>query len=201
MLLSLAGLQLLDVGGGDREGEFNARARVAGAAAGVDRWSVGRAGDRERAGGGLRDGVEALVAAPGAGEAEALESGIDDRGIDLLHHLVGEVEPLHHSGAVVLDEDVVVRQHLEQQLAPARLAQVEGDAAFVAVPVDEVGRIEAVGAGASAGVANAGLLNLDHVGAEPGERLGAGGARLVLGHVEHAHSVQSWHRKPPSAWL
>ena len=45
----------------------------------------------------------------------------------------------------------------------------------------------------AAGIARAGTLDLHHVGAEPGERLRAGGAGLVLRQIEDAHSVERGH--------
>src|SRR5262249_32906867 len=39
-------------------------------------------------------------------------------------------------------------------------------------------------------VADAGALDLDHVGAQPGEQLGAGRARLYVGEIENAHAVE-----------
>ena len=43
----------------------------------------------------------------------------------------------------------------------------------------------------AAGIAVLRVLDLDDVGAEPGERLGAGGAGLELGEVENAHAGQA----------
>ena len=116
-------------------------------------------------------------------------------GMDFLERFVGQAQLLHNTGAVVLDEDVVVGQHLEEQRLATLVAQVDRDRSLVGVPVDEVVRVD-LGAAAdpSARVADAGLLNLDHIGAVPGQRLGAGSSRLVLGHVEDSESVESWHR-------
>ena len=47
-------------------------------------------------------------------------------------------------------------------------------------------------AGAASGVADAGLLDFDDVGAEPREHLGAGGAGFELGEVYDADVVQGF---------
>ena len=89
-------------------------------------------------------------------------------------------------------------QHLEQQVAALGFAQVDGDAALVAVPHHEVlGIFRGFSPDAAAGVAGAWRLDLHHVGAQPGERLGAGSARLVLGHVQNSQTVQSRHGLSP----
>src|SRR4051812_10009763 len=49
----------------------------------------------------------------------------------------------------------------------------------------------------AAGVAHTDLLDLHDVGAEEGEKLGAGGAGLPLGEVEYSQSVQCAHRARP----
>ena len=114
--------------------------------------------------------------------------------MDCLERLVAEAQPFHHAGAVVLDEDVVAGEHLEEQFAAPLGAQIDGDGALVGIPVDEVVRVElAVVVDAAAGVADAGLLDLDHVGSVPGEGLSAGCACLVLSHVEDSESVECWH--------
>ena len=197
--LALAGALLLRPGGGDGEGGLHAGAGVAHGGAGTHGRTVGVAGDGEGAGRGLRHHVHALVVRVGAAGAKALDAQIDDLRVALAHHVVADVELLDDTGAVVLDEDIVLRRHRQQQLPALGRAEVERDAALVRVPDDEVLPVDVVAGGAAPPwVADAGLLHLHHVGAEPGEALRAGCARLVLRHVENPHSVKRRHRSPPS---
>src|SRR5207253_9566710 len=42
----------------------------------------------------------------------------------------------------------------------------------------------------AAGIAAPRVLDLDHLGAEPGQHLGRGRARLELGEIDHLHTLQ-----------
>src|SRR6185436_14641755 len=66
------------------------------------------------------------------------------------------------------------------------------DAALVEIVINEVVRIGVgtIGHPPSSGLALIGLLDLDDVGAEPGQHLGTGRARLKLGEVEHLDSLE-----------
>jgi hypothetical protein len=68
------------------------------------------------------------------------------------------------------------------------------DAAFVGVQQDEIKRIDAraVARCDAALVAGRGLFDLDDVGTQPGQGLGARCAGLELGQVDHAHARERW---------
>ena len=105
------------------------------------------------------------------------------------YHVLEKVERLDNAGTVVLDEGVVVRGEVEQQLATLGLLEVDDDAALVCVVVHEVLGVVQVATHAAPRVAPR-RLHLHHVRAEPGEPLRAGRPRLVLRHVEDAHSLE-----------
>ena len=123
---------------------------------------------------------------------EALDLGEDQARIDGAQPRIVEAQSREGARRHVLDEHVrLLDQPREQRLALLAL-EIAGDAALVEVEVDE---IVGVGVGAvaeapAARLAAVGLLHLDDVGAEPGQRLGAGGARLELGEVENLDARQ-----------
>ena len=171
--LPFAGALLLHVGAQQRQRQLHARSGIAHGGPRHRRRAVGIPGDGECASGGLRHHVVALVAGVGAGGAEAFEPRIDDVGMDGTDHVVVDAQLLNDAGAVVLHEDVVVRRHLEQQLPPSRLAQIEHNTALVAVPVQEIRRVPVPLPSTPPGVPVFGGLDLDDVGAHPGQRLRA----------------------------
>ena len=80
---------------------------------------------------------------------------------------------------------------LEDLLALGMLG-VDRDRALVVVEHREIEAVRALHVAqlAARDVADARPLDLDHVGAEPGEQLRAGRARLHMGEVEDAHAVE-----------
>ena len=79
--------------------------------------------------------------------------------------------PLQGVHAEVLDHHVALLDELEEELLAFRLLQVDDDAALVAVQADEIGGLAVLEGDAPAAreVAEAGRLELDHLGAEIGE--------------------------------
>src|SRR5262249_5440188 len=76
------------------------------------------------------------------------------------------------------------------EVEAARILQIHRGRAFVGIVLKEVERV-LVGGGAAdiaARIARAGIFDLDHVGAHPGERLAAGRTCFELGQVENLHS-------------
>ena len=177
----------------DGHGHQHARAGVAEARAGLDRRPVGLAGHADRAAGGLRDHVEGqtgLVLAPGA---EPLDLTEDDAGVDLLHLVIAEPEAVDRPGRHVLDRDVGFLQQLLDELEPARGLEVDRQRLLVGVEHVEVPRIVVGLARPQPPPRITGLrvLDLDHVGAEPGERLGARRPRLELRKVDDPHPFET----------
>ena len=97
-----------------------------------------------------------------------------------------EPEPLDRAGSEVLDEYVGLLRHLLDEGKAALGFEVDGDRFLVGVVDHEViGVCIGLGAGAEdpAGLAALGIFHLDNLGAEPGERFGAGRTGLELGQV------------------
>ena len=171
---------------------MHAGAAVADLRAGDGRRPVLPAGRAGRAAHALRDiliGLEIGVAA----RAEPLDRGIDDARVDFLDALPGETLPVEHAGAEILDHDVAAPDQVFEDLLAARRFQVDRDAALVRVQHRE---IEAVGALdvpqlAARDVAASRHLDLDHVGAHPGQQLRRGRRRLHMAHVENADAFES----------
>ena len=155
---------------GARRGE---RGQTVGAAAGLDQVV-------ER----LQAGVRTL-----GGVAHGLD--IDDVRLDRCHRVIAEAQPPDGVGAHVVDEDVGGGDQLAQGAAAGLVLQIEGDRALVAVERDE-GRTHRLRAGGLAvALAVPGrLLDLDHIGAEIAQGLGAVGAEDELGEIHHADAVE-----------
>ena len=75
---------------------------------------------------------------------------------------------------------------------PFRILGVDGDRALVRVEHREIEAVHAwnVAQLAARDVALAGAFDLDHVGAEPREQLGARRTRLHVREIENANTVQ-----------
>ena len=195
-LLAFAGAQPLDVGGEDGHGGLHPGAGIAGGGARHHGRAIRFAGDGKGAGRGLRHHVHGTVAGVRAAQAEALDAGIDESRVHSAQGVVADVQPFDDAGAVVLHEDIELRRQAQQQFPPGLAAQIQGDAALVGVPSAKVrGIILVLGAAhATPRIAVLRRLHLHHVRAEPRERLRAGRAGLVLGHVQHPHAIQCGHR-------
>ena len=179
---------------------MQAGAGIADLRAGDERRALAEAGGRGRAAGALGDVLVDLAVLVGTG-AEALDRGDDHARIELVDMLEGQPHAVERAGREILHQHVaVLHQPVEDFLALGMLG-VDGDRALVAV---EHGEIEAVGALhvaqlAARDVADAGPLDLDHVGAHIGEQLGAGRPRLHVGEIEDAHAVERPARLVPTA--
>ena len=190
-LLAHARRVALDDRGEDADGRVQAGAGVGETADGLRRRAVGRARHAHRARHRLRDPLEGLVLGVGPGAAEALHGGGDEARVELLQRLVAEAEALHRAGAHVLDDDVRRLDEGLEHRAPARRLQIERHALLVGVQQQEEPRVLAalVGERGAAGLAS-GRFDLDDVGAQPRQHLGAGRAGFVLGQVEDANAVE-----------
>ena len=136
----------------------------------------------------LRQHVLAALVGVRAGLAEAGADGVDDAWVERAAGVVAEAHAVHHAGAEVVDDDIGAGDQRLHRRHALGVAQVEGDAALVAVEaaedrvVDPLRRRE----GRAAQVAGAGALDLDHVGAVVAEHLGADRAHHDLGEVDDA---------------
>ncbi|MCL6645122.1 MAG: hypothetical protein K6U88_09150 [Dehalococcoidia bacterium] len=99
---------------------------------------VAVAGHRGEAAHLLDNRAEADVAALGAGLPVAGHGDEDDVGPGLAEDIVAEPEVIEDVGAVVLDDDVAVRDEAEEGFAAERVSEVEGKGLLVAVVVVEV---------------------------------------------------------------
>src|SRR5579864_5193142 len=175
---SLAGAVALVQGAEDRRRHQHPGTGVAKGEARLHWRAVGLAGDADRAAGGLRDHVEGEPLLVRAAGAEALDLAIDDAGVYFLHRPVVEAEALDRAGRHVLDRDVGLLQHLLDDLEPLRRLQIYRQRLLVDVELVEVPGVVVglAGAQAAARVAASRVLDLDNLGAEPGEDLRRGRA-------------------------
>jgi hypothetical protein len=97
-----------------------------------------------------------------------------------------KAQPVHHAGPEVLDDDVGALEQLAEDLLALVRLHVQRQAALVAVEHREVEAVDVrqVAQLGARDVAPARLLDLDHVGAHPGEQLRAHRPGLDVGHVD-----------------
>ena len=189
--LATAGADALIERADDAEREVHPGAAVADLRAGDERRAVAEAGRGGGAARALGDVLVDLAILVGAG-AEALDRGHDHARIGLVDVLPGQPHAVERAGREILHQHVAVLDQPIKDFLALGMLGVDGDRALAAV---EHGEIEAVGAFdvaqlAARDVADAGPLDLDHVGAHIGEELCAGRARLHMGKVEDLHTVE-----------
>src|SRR6516165_5729530 len=175
----------------DAERKVQTGAAVADLRAGDERRTLAEAGGGGGAARALRDVLVDLAILVGAG-AEALDRGHDHARIGLVNVLPGQPHAVERAGREIFHQHVAVLDQPIEDLLALGMFGVDGDRALAAV---EHGEIEAVGAFdvpqlAARDVADAGPLDLDHVGAHIGEQLCAGRARLHVGEIEDARAVE-----------
>ena len=150
---------------------------------------VPKAGRRHRPARGLRYELESLVTRIRTVCPKAFDGGIDEAGVDLVETLPAQAEPVHHSGAEVLDQNIrPLHQADEHLFAPVGL-EVEGDGALIVIEDQEVNAVNALAVGEvrAGAVAAPGVFHLDDIGAQKTEHLRARGASLNMGEVENFH--------------
>jgi hypothetical protein len=192
-VLALPRLLRADVGREQPVGGEQRAADVGHGHARLDRLFARIAGHAHHAGHGLGHEVEPRPAGPGAALAEAGDAHVDDLRVDLADGLVVDLQPLHHAGAVVLDDHVGRAGQLVEEFAALVAFQVERERALVAVHVQEAHAVRALHLephGAACLVAGAGRLHLDDIGAQVGQQHAGEGAGHDLAHVEHADALQ-----------
>jgi len=142
--------------------------------------------------------VVARPIAVGTRLPEARDAAIHQARIDRAQRLVVQAIALHVADLEVLDEDVAMRHQRAHQRLAGGLRDVAGDRALVAVGTQVIGgfsTLAAIGlheegwAPAAGVVAAARTLDLDHVGAQVGQVLGAPGAGQHAREVQDADAV------------
>src|SRR5215471_1619459 len=189
--LAAAGAVALIERAHDADCEVQAGAGIADLRAGHQWRPVVEPRGRCRAAGALRDVLVDLAVLIRA-RPEALDRSDDHPRIELLDVLPGVAHAVEHARPEILHQHVAALHQAFEHLLAFRMLGVERDRALVVV---EHGVIQAVGvrhvAQLPAGdVAGAGALDLDHVGTEPGEQLGARRAGLHVTEIEDAHAVE-----------
>src|SRR5262249_37220875 len=116
----------------------------------------------------------------------------------------GKAHSIDRTRREVLDHHVAFLDQLREDCGACRRLRIERYAAFVGIQHRE---IKAVGSRnvsqlTAGGISLARLFNLDDVGAEPRQNLGAGRSRLDMCHVQNPYTLQSFsHDYPSSAYL
>jgi hypothetical protein len=156
------------------------------------RRAVPEAGGRGGTAGALRDVLVDLEVVVVMAVAEALDRGDDHLGVQLLDALPGEAHAVERAGAEVLDQHVGFADQLLQHHLALGLLGVQRQRALVAVEHGEVECVDVrdVAQLRARDVAGARALDLDHVGAEPGQHLCAGGTGLDMGEVDDLDAVE-----------
>ena len=123
---------------------------------------------------------------------EALDGCQDHPRIELLNPLPRETHAVECAGGEIFHHDVTFANQRFQHFLPIRVTSVDGDRAFVVVQHREIKAVDAfdILQLATGDVARARPFHLDHVGAEPREKLRAGWAGLHMGEVKYSNSVE-----------
>src|SRR6266536_2249990 len=170
----------------DAHREQHAGTGVAQRRARLGRRAIALASDAHDPAGRLRDHVEGEVLLVRTVGAEAFDLRVDDARIELLHLVIGKPEPLDGAGREILDADVRLPQQILDEGKPALGFQIGRDRFLVGVEQQEIPGIlpGRPAEGFAAGIAEIRVLDLDHFGTEPGQRLGACRPGLELREIE-----------------
>jgi hypothetical protein len=161
--------------------------------AALARRPVGLAGDRHPARIALDQVVEGGLGRPGAGGAEAGQRAADDGGIDLAQRRVGEAELGRQIAAQVVVHGVGNTDQVVQDGLAVGMLEIEGERLLPAVERLEVERVAAgrVRPHVASDVAPDGrILDLDDLGAQVGQQLGAEGPGPELRDGDEAQAGQ-----------
>jgi hypothetical protein len=164
---------------------------------GLARPPIALAGDRHRAAAGLRDHVEGEIVLVGAAFAEPLHLGIDEARVEVVQHRPAEPQSLDRPWSKVFDENIGPARHLFDEREPAFGFQIYCNRFLIGVVNHEVISIGARPRPAAeypSGLAAFRVFDLDDLGAEPSERLGAGRPGLELREIENPHSLKAVRR-------
>src|SRR5215470_10240551 len=191
--VAFAGAVTLAQRGKDADGHQHPGAGVAKGRSRLDRRPVAVAGDAGRAARRLCDHVEGEVFLVRAAGAKALDLAIDDPRVQLPDDVVAQAQPLDRAGRHVLDGDVGLFQQFLDDFEPAGGFQIEGDRFLVGVELVEIPGIviRLPGPQSAARIADLWIFDLDYLGPEPGERLGAGRPRLELRKINDPNTFET----------
>ena len=177
--------------GRDRTEGHDPRADVTDRQRRSQRCTVGLTRDRRHAGVALGDQVETGKLCLGAGAAERGDRRIHQRRVGGTELVGSQAPTVEYAVPEVLDEDVARPGQLGHQLASGLGRKIDGDAALATILLHEVRAVAVDDHRQPSGRVTARRrLDLDHIGAEPGEQQGAGRAGEILGEVEHADAVE-----------
>lgn len=184
--LALAGPLLVDQSSQHANGHVQRAQHVAHRGAGAGGGAIGPAGGAHQAAHGLTNDVITGALAQRARVAETGDRAVDDAGVDLFQHIVAQAQFLHRTGAVVLQHDIGLFDHLFKDLFAFRLFQVQGHADLAAVEVCVVNTVAVdKGAHLTSIVAALGVLDLDHRSTHIGHH------RCCIRAREHAAQIQN----------
>ena len=181
-LLALAGAFGMAQRGKDRDGGVHARGEVGHRHPDLERRTIGLAGHAHQPAHPLGEEIVAAARCIGAVLPETGDRAIDDPRVDRPDR--GIIQPVFGQPAnlEILHQHIGPRGQPPDQFGPLRRCQIDRRAALVAVGakiigalariVRSVGKLEERRTPAAGIVAAAGLLDLEHVGAEIGEDLG-----------------------------
>src|SRR2546421_11160149 len=177
--------------GDDAERQMQPGTAVTDLRAGDQGKSIAEAGGRCRAAGALCDVLIHLAVLVRAW-AETLDRGHDHFRIDALNLLPAKSHAVQHAGTEVFHQHVAFLDQLREDFLALWILGVERNRALVVVKHREIQAVDIrlVPQLTARDIANAGALNLDHVGAEPRQQLRAGRPRLNMGEIQNANAVQ-----------
>ena len=150
------------------------------------RLAVLFAGNRHHAATGLDHHVIGRFQRIRAGVAKPRYGAIDQPGVLGVQVLPAISKPLHHTGAVVLQNDIGLRQKPFKYNAVSRCLQVQRDTLLTVIDGGEIGALAVLEGGEGAGVvALARLLHLDNPGPQVRQDHRAIGPRQHMGEVQN----------------
>ena len=155
----------MNIGRQNPEGRKTARPDVGNRHAHFGRRPARKAGNGHQPAHPLRHQVKAAPTAIRPRAAKPGNAGVNEPRVDFRQRRVTQPQPFHHAGPEILHHNVRGFAQPPEHRLPRRGAQIQGDAAFVAIERQEAGREPAADPGTHPPrvVAAAGPLNLDYI--------------------------------------
>ena len=154
---------------------------------------VGKAGDAHDPRSGLNRHVHRQIVAVRPADAKARAGGVDQPWVDLMQPAPADAELVHRAGREILEQHIGALDHAEQQLAAARVLQIQRNRVLILVEHGE-GQARTL---ARLGAAPPGLaarrLDLDDERACLREQQAGIGTLKDLAEIDHGHIRQ----RPP----